>query len=258
MLFLRPKRAIGINQNPELINFYTVVKDHPNELFECLHKDFAPYHSEEFYYQVRSWDQRESFAEEFTPIQRAARFVYLNKTCFNGIWRVNSRGQNNVPWNHSDKASLPSRERILKLSQYLLTHVTFVFGDYKEVLQLAQKGDLVYFDPPYDVEENQSNFTEYTKGGFNRDDQTELKGICDTLIDRGVWVAISNSNTSFIRELYKRDDAYSLYKVIDENKLRLARTIGAKPSSRGYVNELLIIGKPMDGRKKRFLKKEEE
>lgn len=119
---------------------------------------------------------------------------------------------------------------------------------------MAQKGDLVYFDPPYDVEENQSNFTEYTKGGFNRDDQTELKGVCDTLIDRGVWVAISNSNTSFIRELYKRGDAYSLYKVIDENKLRLARTIGAKPSSRGHVNELLIIGKPMERRKKRFLK----
>ena len=257
MLFLRPMRAVGIDQNPELINFYNVVKNNPNELFECLSQDFAPFHSEQFYYAIRAWDQRDDFHTAFTDVQRAARFVYLNKTCFNGIWRVNSSGHNNVPWNHSEKASLPSLDRILALSNYLSSHVTFVFGDYKDVVDMAQKGDLVYFDPPYDVEENQSNFTEYTKKGFTRSDQTELKSLCDELIDKGVWVAISNSNTSFIRELYKKDDSYSLYRVIDESKLRLARTIGAKSSSRGYVNELLIIGKPMDGRKKRFLKKPE-
>lgn len=255
MLFLRPAKAVGIDQNPELINFYNVVKDYPKELFECLTREFGPNHSETFYYEIRNWDRCPDYLDRYTDVQRAARFVYLNKTCFNGIWRVNSQGHNNVPWNHSDKALLPNYSKILALHNYLKKHVSFVFGDYKHVVSLARKGDFVYFDPPYDVEYKQNSFTAYTKKGFSREDQVELKRICDLLIDQGVSLAVSNSNTAFIRDLYKENDEYELYSFIDEGKLKLARTIGAKTSSRGYVNELLIIGKPIDGRKKRFLKK---
>ncbi|HAS55744.1 MAG TPA: hypothetical protein DCR94_00475 [Firmicutes bacterium] len=248
MFYLKHKNAVGIDQNPELINFYNVLKNDPEGLYEKLQKDFAPYHSETFYYEIRNRDLEADFMKKYKKVDRAARFVYLNKSCFNGIWRVNSKGHNNVPWNHQDKVSLPSLESVMAAHDYIISNnISFVRGDYKKVLDLAESGDLVYFDPPYDVEPLQSGFTSYTKQGFGRKEQKELKDICDELLRKGICVAISNSNTGFIKQLYtKSTDGYSLYTIVDENKLRLARTIAGKACSRRYVNELLIIGKPVE------------
>lgn len=246
MFFLKHKNAVGIDQNPELINFYNVLKTSPEELFETLQNEFAPFHSESFYYEVRNRDLASDFVKSFTKVERAARFVYLNKSCFNGIWRVNSKGHNNVPWNHQNTVSLPSLESIMSAHDYIVeNNISFVRGDYKKVLDKAKTGDFVYFDPPYDVEPLQSGFTSYTKQGFGRKEQKELKNVCDQLLEKGIAVAISNSNTEFIKQLYtSSSDGYFFYTIVDENKLRLARTIAGKACNRRYVNELLIIGKP--------------
>lgn len=248
MFYLKHKNAIGIDQNPELINFYNVLKTAPHELHEALENNFAPFHSEEFYYEVRDRDLNPEFTKTYSKVARAARFVYLNKSCFNGIWRVNSNGHNNVPWNHQNKVSLPSLESIMSAHDYIAKNdISFVHGDYKQVLKKAKAGDFAYFDPPYDVEPLQSGFTSYTKKGFGRKEQKELKEVCDKLLSEGMSVALSNSNTEFIKQLYtKSADGYSLYTIVDENKLRLARTIAGKACNRRYVNELLIIGKPKD------------
>lgn len=246
MFYLKHKNAVGIDQNQELINFYNVLKKSPEDLYETLQKEFASNHSEFFYYEVRNHDLDPDFTKKYTEVQRAARFVYLNKSCFNGIWRVNSKGHNNVPWNHQSKVALPSLENIIVVHDYIVANnICFIHGDYKEVLEKANLGDFVYFDPPYDVEPMQSGFTSYTKQGFGRKEQIELKEICDRLLHKGIAVAVSNSNTDFIKQLYKNDEeAYFFYTVIDENKFRLARTIAGKACNRRYVNELLIIGKP--------------
>ncbi len=246
MFFLEPKRAVGIDQNVELINFYNVLKNDPKGLNDSLQKDFAPFHSEKFYYEVRGWDLRPDFERSCSNTKRAARFVYLNKSCFNGIWRVNSKGHNNVPWNHLDKVSLPGLEKIMASNDYILRHnVSFLFGDYKDVAQQAVSGDFVYFDPPYDVEPLQSGFTSYTVQGFGRNQQEELERLCHRLLESGVAVAVSNSNTRFIKDLYsKKNGDYSLYVIVDENSLRLSRNIAGQANKRRSVTELLIIGKP--------------
>lgn len=252
LFYLQPDKAIGIDQNPELINFYQVVKNKPQQLFDYLQNEFRPNHSERFYYEVRDWDRSLDF-DKRNDVERAARFVYLNKTCFNGIWRVNSKGQNNVPWNHQSKAPLPDLDKIMTAHNYLKDHLDFYLDDYKKVSTLATKGDFVYFDPPYDVETKQSSFTAYTKNGFGRDKQKELKELCDKLLDKGVSVAVSNSNTEFIRKLYNPEGETSkyTYTILNDDTLRLSRNIAGKISCRRQVNEALIIGKPQANHKKK-------
>lgn len=118
LFFLQPDKAVGIDQNPELINFYEVVNNKPEELYRCLQDEFYHQHSEEFYYQVRDWDRSPNFGKR-SDVERAARFIYLNKSCFNGIWRVNSKGENNVPWNHQNRVSLPTLDKIMAVHNYL-------------------------------------------------------------------------------------------------------------------------------------------
>lgn len=252
LFFLQPDKAVGIDQNPELINFYEVVNNKPEELYRCLQDEFYHQHSEEFYYQVLDWDRSPNFGKR-SDVERAARFIYLNKSCFNGIWRVNSKGENNVPWNHQNRVSLPTLDKIMAVHNYLKKHLDFYLDDYKRVLEFASKGDFVYFDPPYDVEPQQSSFTAYTKNGFGRDKQKELKELCDKLLDKGVSVAVSNSNTEFIRNLYNPEDEPRkyVYKILNDDTLRLSRNIAGKSSCRRQVNEALIIGKPKEKRKKK-------
>ena len=243
MLFMCPNKCVGIDENPELINFYDVLKEEPEKLFSVLQNYFVPRHSESFYYEIRSWDRSPTYLHDRDRIERAARFVYLNKTCFNGIWRVNSQGYNNVPWNHSDKFPLPKKERFEALHAYFSKHVKFMHGDYSTVVELAKPGDFVYFDPPYDVEPKQSEFTSYTKNGFGRKDQIKLKEICDNLIEKGAGVAVSNSDTLFINNLYSNKKDYCVYELVKEINLTVHRNIGAKINSRKEVTELLIVGK---------------
>lgn len=226
--------------NEELINFYNVVKKSPNELIFTLENEFIPFHSSSFYKKIRSLDRDlESFAS-LSDIYKAARFLYLNKTCFNGLWRVNSKGENNVPFGRYSNPKILDKNNILECSHFFIEHnVEFKLCSFEKCVINAKKGDFVYFDPPYDIENGQNSFTEYSKNKFGRKEQTKLKRLCDKLILKGVRVAVSNSDTSFIRSLYS-DNNYVTYTIY--NKIVSNRTIGASVASRKKVTELLIIG----------------
>lgn len=240
LLHIAPSHAICSDINPELINFYNVVKSDVDTLIELLQIQFVPNHSKAFYYQIRGWDRDCVEYTKIDPIKRAARFIYLNKTCYNGLWRVNKDGMNNVPFGRYKRPTILLEEDLRQAAAYFKKNdICFFECDYKELAQKAKKGDLVYFDPPYDVEVGQSEFVSYTASGFNRKDQEELKNLCDLLIDRGVKVGISNSNTRYIRTLYASDKKhhYELNEIAP-----FSRTIGSKPSSRKKTTELIIIG----------------
>lgn len=241
LLHIAPSHAFCSDINPELINFYDIVKRDVDSLIDLLKTEFVPNHSKAFYYQIRGWDRNKEEYANIDPVRRAARFIYLNKTCYNGLWRVNQDGMNNVPFGRYKKPTILLEEDLRQAAQFFRENdICFFECDYKELVAKAQKGDLVYFDPPYDVEAGQSEFVSYTASGFGRQDQEELKKLCDSLIDRGVKVGISNSNTQFIRALYASDKKHS-YEL---NEIApFSRTIGSKPSSRKKTTELIIIGK---------------
>ena len=206
LLHMCPEHAVCSDINPELINLYNVVKNDVDTLIDLLKKEFVPNHSKAFYYEVRGWDRDINEYVQITPIRRAARFIYLNKTCYNGLWRVNRDGMNNVPFGRYKCPTILLEEDLRQASAYFREKDTnFIVSDYKVLAQQAVKGDTVYFDPPYDIEPGQSEFVSYTASGFNRKDQEELKELCDLLVDRGVKVGISNSNTTFIRSLFASD-----------------------------------------------------
>ena len=235
MFYLEPKNAVCFDINRELINFYNTIKSYPTELADELEAKFYPHHSEDFYYNVRSWDRKEEF-EKLSPVLRATRFAYLNKCGYNGLWRENSKGHNNVPWGHQDSPAFITREQIVLASNYFVKkNVKFILDDYKSVTLYAQHGDLVYFDPPYDVENGINGFISYSANRFGREQQVELKNLCDSLIKKGVKVAISNSCTTFINELYD-DRRYVI------NILNVQRNIGASVESRKEYEEVLMIG----------------
>ncbi len=240
LLHIAPAHAICSDINPELINFYNIVKGDVDTLIELLQTEFVPKHSKAFYYQVRGWDRDSVEYAKIDPVKRAARFIYLNKTCYNGLWRVNRNGMNNVPFGRYKKPTILLEDDLRQAAAYFKkSDICFFECDYKKLAQKAKKGDLVYFDPPYDVEVGQSEFVSYTASGFSRKDQEELKNLCDLLIDRGVRVGISNSNTQYIRALYVSDKKhhYELNEIAP-----FSRTIGSKLSSRKKTTELIIIG----------------
>lgn len=230
--------------NEELINFYNVVKTDCDSLIHELKNNFVPNHSKEFYTQIRNLDRNHDSFAKLSNTYRAARFIYLNKTCFNGLWRVNSKGENNVPIGSYKNPPILDEKNLKEAASFFKRHkVSFVNCSYEECVKKAKEGDLVYFDPPYDVEEGQNSFTEYSKSGFNRKSQKKLKELCDKLIMKGVRIAVSNSNTEFIRNLYS-GDKYITYTIF--NKIVSNRTIGATPESRRKVTELLIVGRKND------------
>lgn len=226
--------------NEELINFYNVVKTDCDFLIKELKDNFIPNHCKNFYLKIRNLDRDHESFQKLSNVYRAARFIYLNKTCFNGLWRVNSKGENNVPMGEYKRPAILDEKNLREAALFFKSHnISFSCCSFESCIKKASDGDLVYFDPPYDVEEGQNSFTEYSKSGFNRESQVRLKNVCDKLIMKGVRVAISNSDTSFIRELYSGDEyvTYSIY-----NKIISNRTIGASPNSRRKVTELLIVG----------------
>lgn len=240
LLYMEPRNAKCSDINVELINLYNIVKYHPEELIVELQKYINKNNSHD-YLQIRNIDRQPNEFSRLTEIERAARFMYLNHTCFNGIWRVNQNGQNNVPFGRYVNPKILAADEIRDVSKYFNDYnVSFEVNDYRVVANRAQAGDVVYFDPPYDVEEGQNGFVGYTASGFNQNNQRELKELCDLLVQRGVTVGISNSNTRFIRELYG-NDPYNFYELHSELKVR--RTIGAKSESRREVTELFIIGR---------------
>ena len=203
-------------------------------MFESLKNELKKHefnHSEEYYYQIRSMDKEEEFLS--LPIYvRAARMIYLNKSCFNGLYRVNSKGFFNVPSGRKKKVVTFDEDNFDSLREYFRNNdITILNGDFEDAVKDAKAGDFVYFDPPYDVIENKNSFTSYAKNDFGKDEQTRLAKLYKKLSDKGVLVMLSNHNTAFINELYKD---FNIHVV------NAKRMINSKADGRGDVEEVII------------------
>lgn len=224
---LAPQNAVLNDQNEDLVNMYRCVAWNVEGVIRRLAKHRSQ-HCEEHYYGVRSkWNDRKRRSSD---VARAAAFIYLNKTCYNGLWRVNSKGLFNVPMGRYEAPQVFDAER-LRAASRVLQKADLVAGNYAECLEEAGAGDFVYLDPPYHPVTDTANFTSYTAGSFDEEDQRELAGVARALAARGCAVMVSNSDTPFIRRLYR---GFHIQTV------RVARAINSKASSRGAVNEVLV------------------
>lgn len=231
LFHIQPKKAVINDSNEELVNLYKVIQKSPDDLIEELktHKN-----EEEHFYRVRGWDRNKTSYKELSEIKRAARIIFLNKTCYNGLFRVNNAGEFNSPFGRYKNPNIINEVTIRAVSRYLSENeIQILNADYSESLANIRKGAFVYFDPPYDPVSNSANFTGYTKGGFGRDEQERLRNVCDLLNQKGVKFLLSNSATDFIRELYS--DYADKTITVEAN-----RAVNSKASGRGKVQEVLI------------------
>lgn len=228
-LSLLPSRAHISDANEELILTYKVIRDHLDELIISLR---AFKNESAFYYLIRDWDRSPSYRKSHTDVEIATRFLYLNRTCYNGLYRVNSNGQFNVPFGNYTNPDIIQEDKLKRLSAYLNdSDIILDHGDFYNALASLKSGDFVYLDPPYDPISETANYTGYTIGGFGKDEQVRLKQCCDMLDHKGVRFILSNSYTSMIRGLYSD--------YICE-RVDVRRSIGALANTRKNVGELLI------------------
>ena len=225
---LKDKEVFLFDINAELINAYNIVTNYPNQLINEL-EIFKQNHSQEFFYEVRSWDRQNDFLQR-SDIQRASRFIYLNKTCFNGLYRVNKNNQNNVPIGSYKNPNICDAEVILSASR-ALKNVNILNSSYKEVLKYASKNDLIYFDPPYYPLTQTASFTSYSEFEFLEKQQLELYDVFKSLSEKGCNVLHSNSDTEFIKDLYKDFEIKEIF---------ANRFINSKGSDRGKISEVII------------------
>ncbi len=225
---LQPKRAIINDYNEELINVYTVIRDNPNELIEDLRKHE---NTAEYFYKIRAVDRQPLFAH-LSKIQRASRIIYLNKTCYNGLYRVNNAGEFNSPFGRYKNPNIVNEPVIKAVSKYLNSpQIQISNGDYELVLRDIPTNSFVYLDPPYHPISESSNFTGYVQGGWNDGDQLRLRDVCNRLNDNGIKFLLSNSASGFIRDIYS---GYNIH-VVQAN-----RAVNSNSSKRGQVDEFLI------------------
>ena len=231
LLSLQPKKAVINDYNAELINVYVCVRDHLEELLEMLerHKEL---NSAGHFYKVRALDREPGFGD-LPPVERAARIIYLNKTCYNGLYRVNSAGQFNSPYGKYKNPAIVNEPVVRAMSTYLNGGVKILCGDYGQALKGLRKGAFVYLDPPYMPISSSSSFTGYTEGGFGYDEQVRLKEECDKLASKGIHFMQSNSDRPEIRALY------SDYEILT---VKAKRAINSRGNRRGEINEVLIRG----------------
>lgn len=228
---LTPKKAIINDFNSELINVYKMIKEKPEDLISHLenHKNL---NCEEYFYTIRELDRNREKYDALTDLEKAARIIYLNKTCFNGLFRVNSSGEFNSPWGKYKNPNITCETTIRALHNYFSENdVTILTGDYEASLNGATSKDFVYLDPPYMPISSSSSFTGYTSNGFGQEEQERLKSVCDSLNSKGVRFLQSNSDCDFIKKLY------SDYRIIEVDAKRL---INADAKKRGEIKEVLI------------------
>lgn len=230
MLFRRQPATAYVNDiNEELMNLYEVIRDNVEDLIIALkeHKNESDY-----FYEIRDWDRnREQYAKR-SKVERASRMVYLNKTCYNGLFRVNNSGEFNSPFGNYKKPNIVNSETMRAVSKYFNTaNIILSSKDYGEVLRELPKGSFVYLDPPYDPVSDTANFTGYSKGGFGRGEQVRLREYCDELNQRGIKFMLSNSATDFILDQYR---SYNMKTV------RAKRAINSVGAKRGGVDEVVV------------------
>lgn len=228
----KDKEFILSDINSVLINGFRVVKEKVEELIKELRKHKQK-HSEKYYYEIRENFNTQITSEE-PDVKNAAEFIYLNKTCYNGLYRVNSQGKFNVPIGRYKKPSILQESKLRRASK-LLQGATLKVGSYDEILKKAEKGDFIYLDPPYQPLSPTSNFTSYTKDSFSEDDQRTLSKVFNELAKKKCYLMLSNSYTPLIEGLY---NGYYMEKV------HAKRMISCKGKGRGAIKEVLILHDP--------------
>lgn len=230
MLFaLQPSTAYVNDVNEELIRVYSVIRHDVEHLIETL----GEYRNKaDFYYEIRNWDRDAVRYAHLSDLQKAARILYLNKTCYNGLFRVNSAGEFNTPFGNYKNPNIVNAPTLRAVHAYLNTaEIHLSSRDYAQVLSEMPKGAFVYLDPPYDPVTDTASFTGYAKGGFTRDDQIRLREQCDALHKKGVKFMLSNSSTAFIREQYS---AYHITTV------QAKRAVNSDATKRGEIDEVVV------------------
>lgn len=222
---LAPHRAVLSDINPEIINVYICVRDAVEAVIALL-QEHAAAHTREYYYTVRDYD-----VAELSPVARAARLIYLNRTCYNGLYRENAKGIFNVPMGAYTHPNICQKETLRSASDALqstqITHASF-----DHVLNSATSDDLVYFDPPYHPRNQTSNFTQYSRFAFQEAEQRHLQDVFGMLAKRGIRAMVSNSDTELIHEIYQG------YRIIT---VEARRAINVQREGRGKINEVLVF-----------------
>ena len=219
---LHPNKCTLSDVNADLINTYTTIRDDVDGLIRVLKEHRV---EEEYYYQMRQLK-----VANLNDTEAAARIIYLNRTCFNGLYRVNRKGEFNVPFGKSSNPTICNSDNLYRVSERL-QDVKLKCESVFNIARRVRRNDLVYFDPPYDPLSKTSSFTSYAKGGFGDEEQIRLAELFTRLANRGVHVVLSNSDTPFIRKLYKG------FKV---SKVYARRAINSRADRRGPVGEVIV------------------
>ncbi len=221
---LQPDKALLNDSNAELINTYEIVRDEVDKLIELL----STYPNEkEFFYKMRA-----QVPNDLDTVERAARFIYLNRTCFNGLYRVNKKNQFNVPFGDYSNPTICDRERLGDASRSLKNTQLFCEDYHSFLYREAQPGDFIYADPPYHPISRYSDFKRYTKDFFYKRDQVKLAALLRKLGQRGCYVVASNSDCDFIRKCYSDWEIH---------KVQARRNINKNGSGRGNISEVILV-----------------
>ncbi|WP_457558425.1 DNA adenine methylase [Candidatus Harpocratesius sp.] len=225
--YLLPDFAILIDNNPVLINSYKIIKNNVNELLKLLEKHE---NNSEYYYKIRSLDRHPDF-DKLSDIEKASRTIYLNRCCYNGLYRVNKKGQFNVPFGRYKNPIFCDKENLLAVHQSL-QNVELICDSFEKVTEFATENSFIYMDPPYVPISDTASFTSYTKEDFGKEQQIKLKKVFETLDKKGSKVMLSNSYCEFILDLYEKYEIKIVYAT---------RAINSNANKRGKIKEILIL-----------------
>ena len=226
--YMLPEKAILIDINEELINCFKVIKHKVEELIDLLknHKN-----EKEYYYQIRNLDRNPEVYKKLSDAEKASRTIYLNRCCYNGLYRVNSKGQFNVPFGRYKNPNFCDEKNLEAVSS-ALKNVNVLRGSFEVCLDYAEKDDFIYFDPPYQPISQTSSFTSYTKENFGIESQRKLFSVFKSLDNRGCKLLLSNSYNNFILDLFND------YQII---LLNAKRAINSNATKRGIIKEVLVL-----------------
>ena len=227
-------KVIAADINKELVSTYNTVKNNPLILIKTLEKHKKNYSKseKEYFYKIR-----ENFpSKDLTDIELAARLIFLNKTCFNGMYRVNSKNQFNVPHGRYTNPKIFEKNR-LNLASSLLKNCEIIHNDFEISTKNAKKGDFIYFDPPYDPLKKGKSFVGYAKELFNELDQMRLAELFKKLTEKGCFCLLSNNNTQLINKIYEGNGVFI-------NHILASRSINSNPLNRGKIKEVVITNYP--------------
>ena len=232
---VKPRRGSINDINSDLVNFFKVVRDNPEGL---IHKASEYSYDKEVYYTLRDRYNE----EELSDLERASLFLYFNKTGFNGLYRVNSKGKFNVPFGRYTNPTIVPETKI-RHSSTLLKDIDILNTDFTYIVEYANEGDLCYFDPPYEPVSDTAYFTSYSAEGFDLSEQTRLRDTCVKLHDKGVYFVLSNSHVKQIVDMYSEHTGFTI-KVVEAR-----RSINSKADKRGPVKEILVTNIPQESKK---------